>query len=246
MASFLNFLSTAISSLLGAGSNVGASFVLSCAGDQVTFPVSPKSFEMAHTYQNGTVNVNALGEIGMLGKRGLAMVSIASFFPAQAYGFEQTMPSGDPYGSIETLKQFAEAGQPCQLTISGTSVSTACTIQALKYGERDGSGDVYFTVDLREYRYVRPIAETVINDATGLKSRVAETVKERTITVYPGDNLMDVAARSVGQFASITQQQANKLSMFKQLAKSGSISVGQVLHVTKTRVQVADDTYINF
>ena len=63
---------------------------------------------------------------------------------------------------------------------------------------------------------------------------------------YPGDNLMDVAARSVGQFASITQQQANKLSMFKQLAKSGSISVGQVLHVTKTRVQVADDTYINF
>lgn len=246
MASFMSFLSSAISSLFEGINNRGAEFVLSCGGESVTFPVSPASFEINNPYKNGTVTINALGEIGMLGKRGLASVTITSFFPAQVYGFEQTTPNDDPYGYITMLQQFAEAGKPCQLTVSGTSVSTYCTIENIKYGERDGTGDVYFSVDLREYRYIQPAADAVVNDATGMKSRVAETVKERNITIYPGDNLMDVAARSVGQFTSITKQQANKLAVFKQLAMSKHVGVGEVLHATKSRIKVGDGTFINF
>ncbi len=242
----MSFLSSAISSLIGGINNRGADFTLSCGGESVTFPVSPGSFDVDNPYKNGTVQINALGEIGMLGKRGLASVSLSSFFPAQAYGFEQSTPNNDPYGYIEQLKQFAEAGKPCQLTVTGTSISTYCTIENIKYGEHDGTGDVYFSVDLREYRYIQPAAETAINEATGMKSRVAETVKERNITVYPGDSLMDVAARSVGQFTSITKQQANKLAVFKQLAMSKRIGVGEVLNATKTKIKVEDGTFINF
>lgn len=246
MASFLNFLSSAISSMLGASANAGTTITLSCGGASVMFPVSPSSFEVDNPYKNGTVTVNATGEISMLGKRGLSSVTLTSFFPAQVYGFEQVTPSSDPYGYIDTLKQFAESAQPCRVSISGTAVSTDCTIENLKYGEKDGTSDVYFTLELREYRYIQPIADTVINDATGMKSRVAEAVKERNITIYPGDNLMDVAARSVGQFTTITKQQANKLALFKQLAKSRHISVGEVLNVTKTKVKIGDGTYVNF
>lgn len=244
MGSWKNVLSTAISSLLSSGNSInnGATFTLSCAGGSVTFPVSPSSFDMDNPYKNGTVVVNALGEIGMLGKRRLATLTVNSFFPAQEYGFEQSAPDGDPYTYIDTLKQFAEAGQPCKLAISGTSISVDCTIESLRYGEHDGTGDVYFTLALREYRYIQPAATDATNDATGLKSRVAETTKEKDITVFPGDSVMDVAARSVGQFTSITKQQANKLALFKKIATSSHLSVGSVLQATKTKVKVGDTT----
>lgn len=88
MSSFLNFLDTAsgvLSDVLGAlGRNSdGCTFTLAGGTDSVSFPVSPGNFEVTNPYQNTTVNINNLGQINMLGKRGLASLKFSSFFPAQ-------------------------------------------------------------------------------------------------------------------------------------------------------------------
>ena len=83
--------------------NTGCKLVISCAGESVTFPVSPPSFEVSNAYNNSTINVNSLGDINMLGKRGFTTIKFSSFFPAQAYdGIVNSTPDS-PYSYIEKI-----------------------------------------------------------------------------------------------------------------------------------------------
>ena len=109
--------------------------VLSCAGESVTFPVSPPSFEVGNTYNNSTVNVNSLGDVNMLGKRGLTTVKFSSFFPSQAYSGIVSGASDSPYNYVEKIKSFAQKGQPCKLAISGTNINLNVSIDNFDYSE---------------------------------------------------------------------------------------------------------------
>ena len=247
MASILSFLNQAVDSLISSSSslNTGCKLVLSCAGESVTFPVSPPSFEVSNAYNNSTINVNSLGDINMLGKRGLTTIKFSNFFPAQAYdGIVNTTPDS-PYSYIEKIKSFAQKGQPCKLAISNTNINLNVSIDSFDYSEKDGTNDVYFSISLREYRYILPNSNK-LNNTTGLASRVAEEQKEKVINWYPGMDLMDVAAQSVGQFFPIEEQDAKQLSVFRTLAKTKNLNVGSVLHATKQSIKISDDTIINF
>lgn len=79
MASFLNFLSGVVGALLGTDGESGATLVLSGSGNSVTFPVAPASFDVECGYNNSVINVNSLGDINMIGKRGLKTLSFSSF-----------------------------------------------------------------------------------------------------------------------------------------------------------------------
>lgn len=247
MASILSFLNQAVDRLISSGSglNTGCKLVLSCAGESVTFPVSPPSFEISNAYNNSTINVNSLGDINMLGKRGLTTIKFSSFFPAQAYDDIVNTTPDSPYSYVEKINSFAQKGQPCKLAISGTNINLNVSIDNFDYSEKDGSSDVYFSISLREYRYILPNSNK-LNNTTGLVSRTAEEQKEKVINWYPGMDLMDVAAQSVGQFFPIEEQDAKQLSVFKTLAKTKNLNVGTVLHATKQSVKIADDTIINF
>lgn len=247
MASILSFLNQAVDSLISSGSglNTGCKLVLSCAGESVTFPVSPPSFEISNAYNNSTINVNSLGDINMLGKRGLTTIKFSSFFPAQTYDDIVNITPDSPYSYVEKINSFAQKSQPCQLVISNTKINLNVTIDSFDYSEKDGTSDVYFSISLREYRYVLPNSNK-LNNTTGLASRVAEEQKEKVINWYPGMDLMDVAAQSVGQFFPIDEQDAKQLSVFKTLVKTKNLKVGSILHVTKQSIQIDDKTKINF
>lgn len=247
MASILSFLNQAVDSIINSSSglNTGCKLVLSCAGESVIFPVSPPSFEVGNVYNNSTVNVNSLGDINMLGKRGLTTVKFSSFFPAQDYSGIVNNNSDSPYSYVEKIKSFAEKGQPCKLAISNTNINLNVTIDSFDYSEKDGTSDVYFSISLHEYRYILPNSNK-LNTTTGLASRVAEEEKEKVINWYPGMDLMDVAAQSVGQFFSIEEQDAKQLSIFKTLVKTKNLNVGSILHVTKQSIKIDDKIKINF
>ena len=57
--------------------------------DQMLLPVTPSEFQITEKSGNTTVVVNSLGEINLLGKRGLKEGSLSSFFPNQVYQFAQ-------------------------------------------------------------------------------------------------------------------------------------------------------------
>lgn len=236
MANFMNFLSSAVSLVLASSNgNAGAFFVLSCGSRFVNFPISPASFDVSDSYGHSSININAAGEMNMMGKRNLSTLTFSSIFPAQYYGFEQSYPIGDPYSYVDAIKAMAQAGRPSRISISGTTISMLVTIDSFQYGEHDGSGDVYFSISLREYRDFTTNILTP-DSVTGLKSRGGEIADSTTLTVRQGQSIMDIAA------ACCRGDSSRRLKLYALLSKRGRLMPGTDLTVTGNKVTVDGQT----
>ena len=142
---------------------------LAAGSSVVTFPVLPSELMVSVNTNHGTVNINNYGEYLMKGRTGLKSLTLAGFFPAQDYPFAMMMMS--PYTYIAELEAMRTGGEVCQLTVSDTPISMPCLISSFKFGEKDGSGDVYYELALTEYRYVTAAETGKTDPATGLKKR---------------------------------------------------------------------------
>jgi len=208
---------------------------LQSAGNKIQLPIPPSVFEVAVKQNNSTVNINNVGELNMIGKTGLITLSLSSFFPNQEYSFCQCKPDS-PYNYVKTIDEWRTSGKPARITITDTPINYAITIDSFKWGEKDGSGDLYYTLDLREYKFIGGATDTTIDSATGLKKRVDASTSigglVKSLTVYPGDSLMDIASRALGQTTSLTDSAKSYLTAYKAIAKQGGLSIGSILTVT--------------
>ena len=109
-------------------------------------PVLPPSFEISKGTSITTVDVNELGEIALIGRGKLATIEISTFFPNREYPFCQYTGFPKPYECVTMIERWKDSKRPIRLIISDTNINMACCIESFSYGERDGSGDVYFTL----------------------------------------------------------------------------------------------------
>jgi len=243
-----SILSSLVSSFLSSSgtANQPPKIYLQSAGNKIQFPIPPSSFKVSVKQNNMTVNINSLGELNMIGKTGLKLLDLNSFFPNQEYSSCQCTPDS-PYNYVNTIDGWRTSGQPARITITDTPINYAVTIDGFDWEEKDGSGDVYFMLNLKEYKFVGGAIDNAVNTVTGLKDRTdASSVTDavKSITVYPGDSLMDVASKALGQSVSVTDTTKSYLSAYKVLAKSGGLSAGSVLKVTGTKsIKVGDTNF---
>ena len=241
MPSFMSAMNTAsnfvsmVDSFLGGGDAVG--MTLSGAGESVSFPILPSEFMVSNPYNAQSVNINGLGDINLKGKRGLKSITLESFFPAtetnDVLGVFSWEGSADPYGSIAKIKKMADDKEPSTLNIAGTDVSMPVLIRKLDYGEKDGTGDVYFSMDLEEYRFISQESASE-NEVTGLKSR-GTGAASKTETVKRGMDSMDAAHRAVHNVSknlSMAKQGMRKLGAVRSMVRSGGITPGTVIRST--------------
>ena len=124
--------------------------------EEITLPITPESYDITDNWTNEELNINQLGLITMIGKRGLKSITISSFFPAQPYDFlvpGSTTEDCNPWAMVQKLLDWR--GNVLTLFISDTDniVSWPCVIDGdFIYGERDASGDVYYTITFKEYK----------------------------------------------------------------------------------------------
>lgn len=118
---------------------------------QFRLAVLPPEYELTSESNNTQVVINSLGEINLLGKRKLKNVSFSSFFPAQAYNFCQYTSFPTPKESVELIEKMKNSGV-LRLIMTGTPVNMECTIENFTWGENDGTKDINFTLELKEYR----------------------------------------------------------------------------------------------
>lgn len=243
--SSISKVSSALSSIMGVlnGAENGCVFTLSGANGSVEFPVSPASFEMSNPYKNSTVNIHSLGDINMIGKRGLATLGFSSFFPAQDYSFAQAAEA--PYTYVNTIKKMAESKQPAKIAISGTDISLPVTIEDFSFQEKDSTGDVYFKLSLKEYRYIVPQSDKT-NQTTGMKGRTAETVKEKRTVWANTMHEIDKAQKTMQKTTSIIKQAERTLGFYRALVKSGGIPLGTVLTTTAKAVKSGGKSLYRF
>jgi len=119
----------------------------------IQLPVVPSEFQIASASNHQTFTTVNQGDLRMLGKRGLSAMSLASFFPKQDYPWLRSRQyTGWEY--IEKIEAWRDRERPIRLIITGTPVNMAMTIDSFEYGVQDGSGDIYYTLALTEYRFI--------------------------------------------------------------------------------------------
>ena len=194
--------------------------------DKFQLPVKPSDYVVSVIHKNTVINVIQLGDINTIGKTGLRDVSLSSFFPAKDYNFSNNSSRLAPYTYVEKIEEWRKSGKPIRVIITGT-LNMECTIESFTWGERDATGDIYYTLSLKEYK--KPKTATTNNQLMSNRTvQTASTNTSRTYTVKSGDCLWKIAKQYYGNGALYTKiYEANR----NILTNGNLIYAGQVLTI---------------
>ncbi len=197
--------------------------------EKLRLPVLPASFESSIAQQNTTVNVTGFGEVNLIGKRGLKTIPLSSMFPSKEYGFVQYKGFPKPYECVNLIESWMD--NPVQITITETDINMKATIESFNHSEQDATGDVYYTIELKEYRKpsreevtVMSVKKTATKINKPVTKRSSKPVKSTTYTVKTNDTLWDISKKLTGN-GSNCYAIANQ----NNIAKPYAVRVGQKL-----------------
>lgn len=170
--------------------------ILTQGGSSLVLPVLPESYEVGCEWGNQTVNVNAIGEVNLLGLGKLETISWSCFFPAREETYTRRGIMA-PKECVSLLKAMEAAG-PLDIHLLDVLAMHA-TIESFQFSEKDGTGDIYYSINLKRYIYIN--REGVVNRAIlgGAGRPEPETPRDGVrYTVKEGDTLFAIARRQLG------------------------------------------------
>lgn len=207
--------------------------------DKIRFPVVPPSIGVNRSNNIDTEAVIKLGEVPIFNGTSLKTIEFTSFFPNQEYSFCDYTGFMKPYEFSEKIQKWMYEGKPLRVIVTDSPTNMQCLIQQFDTVEQDGTRDLYFTLNLLEYR---PIEVSSLNGSntnsnsnnTQNTSRPSETNtnsnnQQKTHEVVRGDTLYDIAKKYYGNGNLYPKiKEANK-SKYPSLAKNNIIYVGMEL-----------------
>lgn len=201
--------------------------------DKLLFPVNPESFQISVKHNNTVLNISKRGDINLLGMSGLNEGVISSFFPAQNYNFVNTANGykNNPYDYINQLIRWKDSHSILRLLI-GSKINIQVVIESLKYGEEDGTGDVYFDLSLKEYVEitVEKVTSAFKKKYKKKSSRSKKSTKQTKYKVKKGDTLYKIAKKFYGKGKKWKKiYKANK----KKIPNPNKLKKGIVLKIPK-------------
>ena len=196
--------------------------------DKIRFPILPTSFKIVTAQQNTAQNVHRKGEINLLGEKSLETVELTSFFPAKEYSFCQYKGfNTTPYFYANKIKDWKNKKVTPRLLITGEPDINMCvSIEAFECGEDDASGDVTFTISLKEYvtvEYSKPKKNTKagkkVKKKKTKKKRSSKAKKTTKYTVKKGDTLWGIAKKKTGKSSNWKKIYKKNKSVIEKAAK---------------------------
>lgn len=119
--------------------------------ERIRLPITPY-FEIESGINNTKEDLNEIGTVNLAGKPGLRTCSISSFFPSKEGPYIESRDTKlDPYYYYDKIYQWSREGDPIRFIITETPYNFECLIDSFTAGETDGSGDLYYTLELSEY-----------------------------------------------------------------------------------------------
>ena len=191
-------------------------------------PVKPSDFTVSVASKNTVVNVIQIGDITLLGKTGLREISLSSFFPEKFYNFSNNSGKMEPLVYVEKIEAWRLSGEPIRVIITDV-LNMECSIESFSWGEQDATGDIYYTLALKEYK--KPKIKNTKDSTEKTSTRTtkeAESNSGKTYTVKSGDSLWKIAKQVYGDGSKYSKiYEANK----DKLKDPNKIYVGQVLAI---------------
>ena len=203
--------------------------------DKIRFPVVPPSIGVNRSNNIDTESVIKLGEVPIFNGTSLKTIELTSFFPNQEYSFCDYTGFMKPYEFSEKIQKWMYQGKPLRIIVTDSPTNMQCLIQQFDTVEQDGTRDLYFTLNLLEYRPIEVPNLSNSNTSntsnnTQNTSRPSETNNnvsntQKTHKVVKGDCLYDIAKKYYGNGNLYTKiKEANK-SKYPSLANSNIIQV---------------------
>ena len=204
--------------------------------DKIRFPIVPSSIGVNRSNNIDTQAVIKLGEVPIFNGTSLKTIEFTSFFPNQEYNFCDYTGFMKPYEFSEKIQKWMYEGKPLRVIVTDSPTNMQCLIQQFDTVEQDGTRDLYFTLNLLEYR---PIEVSNLNNSSSSGSsdnltRPSEEITnntQKTHKVVKGDCLWDIAQKYYGKGSLYPKiKEANK-SKYPSLAKNNIIYVNWELIV---------------
>lgn len=193
--------------------------------DRLRLPVLPSAIEAGSTSNNQTINIDSRGEIMLLGREDLRTMTIESFFPNQEYYFNEYSNPPKPWSLVSKILTWKASREPIRVIVTGTLLNVEMGIENFVYGERDGSGDVYYSLDLKDYRRLKARSRGTSSSKNKTKTnRPVKKPKSKTYKVKRGDNLWNIAKKHTGNAMNY-----KKIAKDNNIKNPNAIKVGQVI-----------------
>ena len=198
--------------------------------DKIRFPVVPSSIGVNRSNNIDTESAIKLGEVPIFNGTSLKTIEFTSFFPNQEYNFCDYTGFMKPYEFSEKIQKWMYEGKPLRVIVTDSPTNMQCLIQQFDTVEQDGTRDLYFTLNLLEYR---PIEVPNLSDSSSSSSsdnlaRPSEEITnntQKTHKVVKGDCLWDIAQKYYGKGSLYLKiKEANK-TKYPSLAKNNIIQV---------------------
>lgn len=204
--------------------------------DKIRFPVVPSSIGVNRSNNIDTQAVIKLGEVPIFNGTSLKTIEFTSFFPNQEYNFCDYTGFMKPYEFSEKIQKWMYEGKPLRVIVTDSPTNMQCLIQQFDTVEQDGTRDLYFTLNLLEYRPIEVpnLSNSSSNSSSDNLTRPSEEITnntQKTHKVVKGDCLWDIAQKYYGKGSLYPKiKEANK-SKYPSLAKNNIIYVNWELIV---------------
>lgn len=199
----------------------------SASETEFCLPVTPESFSVSHGVSVEKVKLHGAGEVNLWGEGTLAEIKLAFLLPASERGYAFSGGfTGNPYGAVELLQNWIDSKKILRFIVSDTPVNLPVMPSQLSYGEKDGTGDVYAELTLKEHK-----ALTAVRTESGVPERESESGGVRpngdqSYTVVKGDTMWAIAKKFYGD-----PQKCWALASYNGIKNANLIFPGQVIKI---------------
>ena len=210
--------------------------------DKIRFTVVPSAIGVNRGNNIDTESVIKLGEVPIFNGTSLKTIELTSFFPNQEYSFCDYTGFMKPYEFSHKIQKWMYEGKPLRIIVTDTPTNMQCLIQQFDTVEQDGTRDLYFTLNLLEYRPIEVPnlsnnsssnssssnnSNNAQNTSRPSENNNSSSSQQKLYKVVKGDSLWAIAQKHYGKGSLYTKiQEANK-SKYPSLSKNASyIQVG--------------------
>lgn len=207
---------------------------LSTSSESVLLPITPAEIGVDSSVNIFRQGVIKIGEIPHFNGVNLRSVSIASFFPNQDYYFAFATKL-KTYDLANKLHSWQVSNQPLRLVVTGTGINMIVTILSFNTKEQDGTGDLYYELELLEYKNTSSVSISSSSSSAGSSTKRTndsidiqdknESKKQKLHKVKKGDTLIDIAKQYFGNTNYKVIQEAN-ISKYPSLKSTTIIQIG--------------------
>ena len=163
-------------------------------------PILPSEVGQKGQQDNKKEIVNALGEVKLLGLKMLDGVTLSSHFPKKPMYYDQYSGYPTPEKCVKKIEKMKTGGVIRLIMTAPSLINYEATIESFEWKEQDGTGDIYYTIEIE--RYVRPN-----------KKRATKKATKKTVTVKKGDTWKGLAKKYTGSSKNAKKiQKANKMT----------------------------------